>query len=53
MEEETWKVFKTSGKLDDDSLQVIQQLYFEQMKPGVNEEQLAALRERYRLRRKE
>jgi hypothetical protein len=51
MEEETWKVLKTTGKLDDDSLQVIQQLYFEQMKPVVSEEQLAGLRQRYHLRR--
>jgi hypothetical protein len=53
MEEETWNVLKTTGKLDDDSLQTIKDLYFQQMKPVVNEEQLAGLRERYRLRRKE
>ncbi len=53
MEEETWKILKTTGKLDDDSLQVIQQLYFDQMKPVVSEQEQAALRERYQLRRKE
>jgi len=53
MEEETWKVLKTTGKLDDDSLQVIQQLYFEQMKPVVSDGQRAALRERYRVQRKD
>ncbi len=53
MEEETWKVFKTTGKLDDDLLQPIQQMYIEQMKVVVNDEQLVALRQRYRLRRKE
>ena len=53
MEEQTWKAFKTHAHLDDDSLQVIQQLYFDQMKPVVSEEQLAALRERYRVRMKE
>jgi hypothetical protein len=53
MEQETWKVLKTTGKLNDESLQVIQQLYYDQMKPVVNEEQLAGLRERYRLRRKD
>jgi|GEM_PF-2536229 len=53
MEEETWKVFKTTGKLDDDSLQPIQQMYIEQMKVVVNDEQLVALQQRYRLRRKE
>src|SRR5260370_36414247 len=53
MQEETWKVLKTTGKLDDDSLQVIQQLYSDQMKPVVSDWQLASLRERYRVRRKE
>jgi len=53
MEEETWKVLKTTGKLDDDSLQAIKDVYFQQMKPVVSEEQLAGLRERYRLRKKE
>src|SRR5713101_6990001 len=53
MEEETWKVLKTTGKLNDDSLQVIQQLYFDQMKPAVSDEELADLRQRYQLRRKE
>ena len=53
LEEETWKVFKTTGKLDTDWLQEIQRLYYDQMKPVVNEEQLAGLRERYRVGRKE
>jgi hypothetical protein len=53
MEEETWKVFKNRANLDDDSLQPIKELYFDQMKPVVNEEQLVALRERYRLGRQE
>jgi hypothetical protein len=53
MEEEVWKVLKTTGKLDDDSIQVIQQLYCDQMKPVVTNEQLADLRQRYQLRRKE
>ena|ERR1700722_8078851 len=53
MEEETWKVFKKHAKLDDDTLQPIKKLYFEQMKPVVTEEQLVALRQRYRLRRQE
>jgi len=51
MEEETWKVLKNTGKLDDDSVQVIKQMYFEQMKPEVGEEQLAALRRRYPVRK--
>jgi len=53
MEEATWKVFKTTGRLDDESLQIIQRLYFDQMKPVLTEEQLAALRERYGVRRQE
>jgi hypothetical protein len=48
MEEETWKVFKKQANLDDDSLQSIKELYFNQMKPVVSEEQLVGLRERYR-----
>ena len=53
MEEETWKVFKSQANLDDDSLQVIQQLYYEQMKPVVSMGHLADLRLRYRVRRTE
>src|SRR3984893_13325224 len=53
MEEVTWKAFQTHAHLDDDSLQVFQQLFFNQMKPVVSEEQLAALRQHYRLRGKE
>lgn len=52
MEEETWKAFKTHAHLDDDSLQLIQQLYFDQMKPVVSDDQLVALRQRYRLQKK-
>jgi hypothetical protein len=52
MEEEVWKALKTTGKLDDDALQVIQQMYFDKMKPVVSEDQLVALRERYRVRGK-
>lgn len=53
MEEATWNILKTTGKLDDDSLQVIQQLYYNQMKPVVSEPERADLRQRYQLRRKE
>ena len=52
MEEETWKILKTRGDLDDDLLDSIQTCYYEKMKPVVNSEQLAALRERYKVRRK-
>lgn len=53
MEEETWKILKTTGKLDADSLLAIQELYYEKMKPVVSDEELADLRQRYQLRRKE
>ena len=53
MEDETWKTFQSHAHLDTDSLQAIKDLYFQQMKPVVSEAQLAGLRERYRLRRKE
>ena len=49
MEEETWKVLKTTGKLDEDSLQLVQQLYFEQMKAAVSDKELAGLRKRYQI----
>ena len=53
MEEETWKVFSQQADLDDDSLNSIKEVYLQQMRPAVTDEQLAALRERYPLRRKE
>jgi hypothetical protein len=51
--EEIQKVLKSTRRLGDDSLQVIQQLYLNQMRPLVNEEEIAALRERHRDLRKE
>lgn len=51
MEEETWNVLKTTGKMDDDSLLVVRQVYLDEMKPVVREEQLADLRRRFRVRR--
>ena len=53
MEEETWKILKATGNLDDDSLQAIRQVYLEQMKPAVSEQERADLRQRYQLKRKE
>ena len=52
MEEATWEILKTQGKLDDDLLEAIQQCYYEKMKPVVSEKQLAALRKRYDLQRR-
>lgn len=53
MEEETWKAFRMHAHLEDDLLQAIKDVYFQHMKPVVSEEQLAGLRERYGLHRKE
>ncbi len=47
MEEETWKLFRKHANLDDDSLQLIKDLYFGKMKVVVSDEHLAALRRRY------
>lgn len=52
MEEETWKAFQAHAHLDDESLESIKDMYFQQMKPIVSETQLAGLRERYRLQKK-
>jgi hypothetical protein len=52
IEEETWKTLKTKGNLDDDLLDSIRTCYYEKMKPVVSAEQLAALRDRYKVRRK-
>lgn len=52
MEQEAWRIFQASGKLDDESLQPIKQVYYEQMRPVVSEDELAELRRRYQLRPK-
>ena len=52
IEEVTWKTLKTKGNLDDDLLDWIRTCYSEKMKPVVGAEQLAALRVRYKVRRK-
>ena len=52
-EEEIRTVLKSTRKLGDDSLQTIQQLYFNEMRPLVSEEEIVALRERHSDRRKE
>jgi hypothetical protein len=52
IEEETWEILKTKGGLDDDLLDAIRTCYYEKMKPVVSAEQLAALRERYKVLRK-
>lgn len=52
-EEEMWKFFKTTCRLDDDSLHVIRQVYFDEMKPVVTEDQILELRHQFRRRRNE
>jgi hypothetical protein len=53
MEEETWKILTTTGKLEADSLLAIQEMYYKKMKPVVSDEELVDLRQRYQLKRKE
>ena len=53
MEEATWEILRTTGKLDEESVQVIKETYFNQMKPVVSEDQILTLRKRYNVRRKE
>jgi len=48
MEEETWSVLKTQAHLSDEQLEPIREVYYQQMRPTVSEEQLAALRLRYK-----
>lgn len=51
-EEATWKTLKDTGKLDDDLIEAIKECYEEKMKLVVSAEQLAALRQRYKVERK-
>ena len=53
MEEETWKVFKEQAHLEDEDLQAVKDCYYQKMKPLVSDQQLAALRDRYRVKKKE
>lgn len=53
MEEETWKVLREQGGLDEDAIEPIKEVYFERMKPAVTEEKRELLRQRYPFRRKE
>jgi hypothetical protein len=51
-EEAVWKGLKDTAKLDDDLIEAMKQCYHARMKPGVSAEQLAALRQRYKVKRK-
>jgi len=53
MEEETWKAFREIGGVPEEDLKAIQDCYYQKMKPVVNENQLIALRRRYRLKRRQ
>lgn len=53
MEEETRRAFREIGGVFEDDLTAIQDCYCENMEPVVSEEQLAALRRRYGLERKQ
>jgi len=47
VEEAFWETMRKTAGLDADLFELIQRCYFEEMKPVVGEEQLAALRKRY------
>ena len=47
MEEETWQVLISTDNLAPESLQAVKEVYFQQMKPAVHEEELTVLRKRY------
>jgi hypothetical protein len=49
-EAETWKVLQEQAHLADEDLQAVKDCYYQKMKPVVSDEQLAALRERYRVK---
>jgi hypothetical protein len=52
IEETVWKGLKDTARLDDDLIEALKQCYEEKMKPVVSGEQLAALRQRYKVERK-
>jgi hypothetical protein len=47
MEEETWKTLQSTANLDSDSLQAVKELYFQQMKPIVSDDELIMLRKHF------
>jgi hypothetical protein len=52
IEETVWRGLKDTARLDDDLIEALKQCYEEKMKPVVSGEQLAALRQRYKVERK-
>jgi len=51
IEEAVWTGLKDTN-MDDDSIEALKQCYEDKMKPVVSGEQLAALRQRYKVQRK-
>jgi hypothetical protein len=51
VEEAVWQGLKDTAHLEDDLIESLKQCYEEKMKPVVSAEQLAALRERYKVKR--
>ena len=47
-EDDTWNILQTTANLDSDSLQAIKDLYFQEMKTVVSEQELAMLRKHFR-----
>jgi hypothetical protein len=52
VEEETWRVFREEGLMEEAMIDDIKRLYEGKMKPMVSAEQLAALRQRYKVKSK-
>ncbi len=52
IEDTVWKKLKEIAQMDDDLIEALKDCYEKQMKPVVSAEQLAALRQRYKVERK-
>jgi hypothetical protein len=52
IEETVWKGLRDTARPDDDLIEALKPCYEEKMKPVVSGEQLAALRQRYKVGRK-
>jgi hypothetical protein len=50
-EAKAWRLLTEKAHLAAEDLQTIKDCYYQKMKPRVSEEQLAALRERYRVKK--
>lgn len=52
IEQTIWELLKEKMHLDDESLDLVREVYTSKMKPQISPEQLAALRLRYKIQRK-